>query len=221
MTKKEILKDTFGYASFRPGQEEVIDSILAGRDVLAVMPTGAGKSLCYQIPALLLPGMTVVISPLISLMKDQVNALKEAGCPAAFLNSSLSAAEHSQTMDAVLGGEIKLLYIAPERLQRADMSLLTANEKAPLVVVDEAHCVSQWGHDFRTSYLEIADFIKKNGKKNRPVTAAFTATATEKVRDDIENLLGLKNPFRINTGFDRPNLYFEVQKPKEKKLALL
>ena len=221
MNKHDILKTIFGYTSFRCGQEEVIDAILSGTDVLAVMPTGAGKSLCYQIPALLLPGMTVVISPLISLMKDQVSALREAGCPAAFLNSSLNAAEYSQTMDRVFKGEIKLLYIAPERLQKTELSILISDGKIPLVVVDEAHCVSQWGHDFRTSYLQITDFIQKASTKKRPVTAAFTATATEKVRSDIEKFLALKNPFCINTGFDRPNLYFEVQKPAEKTAALL
>jgi len=221
MNKHDILKNIFGYTSFRPGQENVVDAILSGLDVLAVMPTGAGKSLCYQIPALLLPGMTVVISPLISLMKDQVNALVEAGCPAAFLNSSLSATEYNQTMDKVFNDEIKLLYIAPERLQKTELSILTANGKVPLVVVDEAHCVSQWGHDFRTSYLQIADFIQKSAGEKRPITAAFTATATVKVRNDIEKLLALENPFYINTGFDRPNLYFEVQKPAEKTTALL
>ena len=219
MDKLSILKDVFGYTAFRPGQEEVIDAILSGTDVLAVMPTGAGKSLCYQIPALLLPGMTVVVSPLISLMKDQVNALRKAGCPAAFLNSSLSPAEYNQTMNDISRGDVKLLYIAPERLQRT--SALFEEGHAPLVVVDEAHCVSQWGHDFRTSYLDIADFIQKTRGRTRPVTAAFTATATLKVRNDIENLLALKNPFFVNTGFDRPNLYFEVQKPAEKKTALL
>jgi ATP-dependent DNA helicase RecQ len=219
VNKDDVLKNTFGYPSFRPGQEEVIDSILAGRDVLAVMPTGAGKSLCYQIPALLLPGMTVVISPLISLMKDQVNTLNEAGCNAAFLNSSLSEDEYSQTMDDVFSGKIKLLYIAPERLQKSEMSVLTSRVDVPLVVIDEAHCVSQWGHDFRTSYLQIADFIRL--MESRPVTAAFTATATLQVKDDIEEQLGLIKPFCINTGFDRPNLYFEVQKPKDKKSALL
>jgi len=221
MNKYDILKNIFGYTSFRPGQEKVIDAILSGMDVLAVMPTGAGKSLCYQIPALLLPGMTVVISPLISLMKDQVNALMEAGCPAAFLNSSLNAAEYSQTMDKVFNDEIKLLYIAPERLQKTELSIMTADGKVPLVVVDEAHCVSQWGHDFRTSYLQIADFIKKAAVEKRPITAAFTATATVKVRNDIEKLLALQNPFFVNTGFDRPNLYFEVQKPSDKTAALL
>ena len=221
MNKYDILKTTFGYTSFRPGQESVIDSVLSGRDVLAVMPTGAGKSLCYQIPALLLPGMTLVISPLISLMKDQVNALREAGCPAAFLNSSLSGAEYNQVMDGVLRGETKLLYIAPERLQKIEQSFMNVKTKIPLIVVDEAHCVSQWGHDFRTSYLQIADFIRKIAIEKQPVTAAFTATATAKVRNDIEKLLVLRNPFFINTGFDRPNLYFEVQKPADKKTALL
>ena len=221
MDKNGVLKNTFGYTSFRPGQEEVIDSILSGRDVLALMPTGAGKSLCYQIPALLLPGMTIVISPLISLMKDQVSSLKEAGCPAAFLNSSLSAAEYSQVMDEVLNGEIKLLYIAPERLQKAELSVLTAGGKVPLVVIDEAHCVSQWGHDFRPSYLQIANFVRMASIEKRPVTAAFTATATANVRNDIEKLLALKNPFFISTGFDRSNLYFEIQKPTVKTAALL
>ncbi|MDR1839434.1 MAG: DNA helicase RecQ, partial [Treponema sp.] len=219
MDKLSILKEKFGYDSFRPGQEETIDAILDGTDVLAVMPTGAGKSLCYQIPALLLDGMTIVISPLISLMKDQVSALHEAGCEAAFLNSSLSAREYSGTMDEILSGRVKLLYIAPERLQRAEMAQFTANAGIPLVVVDEAHCVSQWGHDFRTSYLQITDFIKTI--KPRPVVAAFTATATVNVRDDIRKILNLRSPLSVNTGFDRPNLYFEVQKPKDKKTALL
>ena len=221
LNKQDILRNTFGYDSFRPGQEDIIDSILSGRDVLAVMPTGAGKSLCYQIPALLMPGMTVVISPLISLMKDQVNALREAGCPAAFLNSSLTPGEYNQTMDDILNGEIKLLYIAPERLQKGELSALVADRRIPLVVVDEAHCVSQWGHDFRPGYLQIADFIRNAGNGKRPVTAAFTATATAKVGIDIENLLALRDPFYINTGFDRPNLYFEVQKPENKSRALL
>jgi ATP-dependent DNA helicase RecQ len=217
VTKNEILKTQFGYDSFRYGQEEAIDAIVSGRDLLAVMPTGAGKSLCYQIPALLLPGMTLVISPLISLMKDQVNALRENGCSAAYLNSSLSGSEYAQTMDDIHRGAVKLLYIAPERLQRADLPLHESS--VPLVVIDEAHCVSQWGHDFRTGYLEISRFIKSI--QPRPVTAAFTATATPRVRADIERLLCLKNPLSINTGFDRPNLYLEVQKPRDKKAALL
>jgi ATP-dependent DNA helicase RecQ len=213
--KSDILRTKFGYDSFRPGQEEAIDAIVSGRDLLAVMPTGAGKSLCYQIPALLLPGMTIVISPLISLMKDQVNALRENGCAAAYLNSSLSNQEYVQTMEEIHRDRIKLLYIAPERLQRTDLP----TDNVPLVVIDEAHCVSQWGHDFRTSYLEIASFI--GSIQPRPVTAAFTATATPKVKADIERLLCLEQPLSINTGFDRPNLYFEVQKPHEKKAALL
>ncbi|MDR2729460.1 MAG: DNA helicase RecQ [Treponema sp.] len=218
MNKLTILREKFGYSSFRPGQEDVIDAILAGTDALAVMPTGAGKSLCYQIPALMLEGMTIIISPLISLMKDQVSALKEVGCDAAFLNSSLSGREYSDTIHQIMSGNIKLLYIAPERLQRDDMSEFAANN-IPLVVVDEAHCVSQWGHDFRTSYLQIAKFIKSIDP--RPVVAAFTATATVNVRNDIRKLLSLRNPLSVNTGFDRPNLYFEVQKPKDKKIALL
>ena len=223
LSKHEILKNQFGCESFRPGQEAAVDAILSGRDLLAVMPTGAGKSLCYQIPALMLPGMTIVISPLISLMKDQVHALQGAGCTAAFLNSSLSGQEYAQTAGKLRSGKIKLLYIAPERLQRLDLSMFekegSVAEITPLIVIDEAHCVSQWGHDFRTSYLEIADFIKKI--RPRPVTAAFTATATPKVKEDICRLLGLKNPVSLCTGFDRPNLYFEVQKPENKKAALL
>jgi ATP-dependent DNA helicase RecQ len=217
--KYQALKKQFGFTGFRPGQEEIIDALLAGNDVLAVMPTGAGKSLCYQIPALLLPGMTLVISPLISLMKDQVNALREAGYPAAFLNSSLNAAEYAQVMGEISGGAVKLLYIAPERLQKVQMAGFAANGNIPLIVVDEAHCVSHWGHDFRTSYLQIRQFIKDLSP--RPVTAAFTATATVKVRDDIVRLLALRKPFIITTGFDRPNLFFEVQKPGDKKIALL
>jgi len=220
--KYDILKKLFGYDSFRQGQEEAIDGVMSGRDTLAVMPTGAGKSLCYQIPAMLLPGMTIVISPLISLMKDQVNALRGAGCAAAYLNSSLNAQEYFQTIGEINSGSIKLLYIAPERLQRGDIFAdegTTKSAPPPLIVIDEAHCISQWGHDFRTSYLEIAGFIKSINP--RPITAAFTATATPKVRDDIERLLALKKPLLINTGFDRPNLYFEVQKPHDKKAALL
>ena len=217
--KYDILRSRFGYESFRPGQEEAIDAILGGRDIVAVMPTGAGKSLCYQIPAMLLPGMTIVISPLISLMKDQVNALRAAGCPAAFLNSSLSNSEYTRTVKEIRGGRVKLLYLAPERLQRANLPTPDEHETPPLVIIDEAHCVSQWGHDFRTSYLEIADFIKNI--KPRPTTAAFTATATPKVKEDIERFLCLKTPLSLSTGFDRPNLYFEVQKPGNKKAALL
>jgi ATP-dependent DNA helicase RecQ len=227
----ELLKNYFGYTSFRPGQEEVINAILSGQDTLAVMPTGAGKSLCYQIPALLLPGLTVVISPLIALMKDQVRSLKEAGLEAGCVNSSISPAEYNQTMDSVLSGKLKLLYLAPERLwtgprgreasplEKAELPALVSRVKVPLVVIDEAHCLSQWGHDFRPSYLQIAGFV--SGLKPRPVTAAFTATATTRVKEDILTLLTLNSPFAITTGFDRPNLYFEVQKPGDKNAALI
>jgi ATP-dependent DNA helicase RecQ len=224
LDKYDILKNHFGYTAFRPGQDEVIEAILAGQDVLAVMPTGAGKSLCYQIPALLLPGITVVVSPLISLMKDQVQALRESGCKAVFLNSSQSPAEYYETVDQISSGEVKLLYVAPERLRRtfgpgADIPFFAENGAVPLVVIDEAHCVSQWGHDFRPGYLQIAECI--GGLRPRPVTGAFTATATPGVRGDIERLLELRRPFSITTGFDRPNLYFEVQKPRDKKAALM
>ncbi|MDR0375693.1 MAG: DNA helicase RecQ [Treponema sp.] len=228
--KFAVLKEYFGYTEFRSGQEAVIDAILAGKDALAVMPTGAGKSLCYQIPALLLDGLTVVISPLISLMKDQVNALREAGAPSACLNSSLSQEEYAATMKLLRQGDCKILYIAPERLlkenflqiQQRMQSMSRDGEdsrKIALVVIDEAHCISQWGHDFRPSYLYIAEFIKTLDQ--RPVIAAFTATATLKVKEDILSILFLREPFVITTGFDRQNLYFEVRKPKSKSAALL
>jgi ATP-dependent DNA helicase RecQ len=216
---RSILKTFFGYPSFRPGQEEVITAILAGKDVLAVMPTGAGKSLCYQVPALLLEGLTVVVSPLISLMKDQVNALVQAGVEVAYLNSSLSPAEYAETMRRAFSGEYRLLYIAPERLFKGELVRLAESRDIPLVVIDEAHCVSQWGHDFRPSYLRIAEFIRS--LKNRPATAAFTATATVKVKEDILRALELRRPFTITTGFDRKNLYFGVKKPRNKEGALL
>ncbi|MDR3336084.1 MAG: DNA helicase RecQ [Treponema sp.] len=217
--KHAILKNHFGYTSFRPGQEEVIDAILAGKDALAVMPTGAGKSLCYQTPALLLEGLTVVISPLISLMKDQVNALEDAGIPAAYLNSSLSQEAYADTISRVVSGEIKILYVAPERLQKGLPPQISLSREIPLTVIDEAHCVSQWGHDFRPSYLQITEFITRLPK--RPITAAFTATATGKVREDIIRMLNLKEPFTLTTGFNRENLYFEVRHPKDKFQALL
>jgi ATP-dependent DNA helicase RecQ len=217
-----ILKKYFGYSQFRPGQEEVINAILEGRDVLAVMPTGAGKSLCYQIPALLLKGLTLVVSPLISLMKDQVNALQDAGVPAAFLNSSLGPGEYQETISRAARGEYKLLYIAPERLRRGFLPPFEESPGSPdisLVVIDEAHCISQWGHDFRPSYLEITAFIRQF--KKRPITAAFTATATGNVKEDIQRILALRDPLVRSTGFDRSNLYFEVQKPQDKFEALL
>ncbi|MDR2768155.1 MAG: DNA helicase RecQ [Treponema sp.] len=219
LDKFDILKQYFGYDVFRRGQADVIDAILRQRDLLALMPTGAGKSLCYQIPALMLDGLAVVISPLISLMKDQVEALRSSGIHAAYLNSSLARGEYADTMNRAMRGEYTILYIAPERLDRGDMQALSAALPVPLVVIDEAHCVSQWGHDFRHSYLEIALFIKQLAQ--RPAVAAFTATATPKVKDDIIAQLQLRDPFFITTGFDRENLYFEVQKPKDKYLALL
>jgi ATP-dependent DNA helicase RecQ len=187
--KYRILKTYFGFTHFRQGQEEIIDALLSGRDALAVMPTGAGKSLCYQIPALLLPGLTVVISPLISLMKDQVNALSDAGIPAAYLNSSLSPREYADTLAKADQGDYRILYLAPERLRREDMYRLGESLRIPMVVIDEAHCISQWGHDFRPSYRRIAAFIA--GLADRPPAAAFTATATPRVREDILSLLGL------------------------------
>jgi ATP-dependent DNA helicase RecQ len=217
--KAGVLKQYFGYGAFRPGQEEVIDALLEGRDVLAVMPTGGGKSLCYQIPALLLPGLTLVISPLISLMKDQVEALRSSGVRSAFLNSALSRPDYADTMNRALRGEYAILYVAPERLSGEDLRQLSSALPISLVVIDEAHCVSQWGHDFRTSYLDIALFI--DGLAVRPPVAAFTATATPKVQEDIRRLLKLAEALSVSTGFNRPNLYFEVQKPKDKYLALL
>jgi ATP-dependent DNA helicase RecQ len=222
LNKEDILKRYFGYTQFRPGQEEVIGAILSGRDALAVMPTGAGKSLCYQIPALMMEGLTLVISPLISLMKDQVSALREAGVPAAFLNSSLGSGEYTDTVFRAAAGEYKILYIAPERLGKGFPAQLAESSASPgisLVVIDEAHCVSQWGHDFRPSYLEITPFIRQLAA--RPVTAAFTATATARVREDIMRILSLKDPYALTTGFDRSNLSFEVQKPKDRFAALL
>jgi ATP-dependent DNA helicase RecQ len=210
--KFTILKTHFGYTEFRPGQENAIDALLAGQDVLAIMPTGAGKSLCYQIPAMLLDGLTVVISPLISLMKDQVNALQDADIPAAYLNSSLSPSEYTQTITRAVQGEYKILYIAPERLQRGLPPALMESRRIAMVVIDEAHCISQWGHDFRPSYLQITEFIRQITPQ--PVTAAFTATATGKVREDILRILKLEEPFTLTTGFNRENLYFEVQKPR-------
>ena len=217
--KLGVLKTYFGYAAFRPGQEKVIDALLAGRDALAVMPTGAGKSLCYQIPALMLEGLTVVISPLISLMQDQVNALLDAGVPSACLNSALQPGMYAETLSRASRGEFRILYIAPERLQRNDIRRLAAGQALTMVVIDEAHCVSQWGHDFRPSYLLITDFI--NSLPSRPITAAFTATATGKVQKDISRMLGLESPFTLVTGFNRENLYFEVQKLRDKQAALL
>ncbi len=212
--KRALLKRYFGHAAFRGGQEALIDAILSGRDVLGVMPTGGGKSVCYQLPALLLPGLTVVVSPLISLMKDQVAALTEAGIPAAFLNSSLSFEQLRSTYAKASAGQYKLLYVAPERLETESFLSLTARVPVSLLAVDEAHRISQWGQDFRPSYLKIAAFL--SALPHRPVIAAFTATATAQVRADIIGHLGLANPLCNITGFDRPNLYFEVLHPNSK-----
>ena len=219
MDKYTVLKHHFGYASFRGGQERLIDAVLDGRDVLGIMPTGGGKSLCYQIPALLLPGMTVVVSPLISLMKDQVMALKNAGVAAAYVNSSLTGEQLARVYDNIRRGVYKLLYIAPERLQSDGFAELARRLPIALLAVDEAHCISQWGNDFRPSYLRIADFIRV--LPTRPVVAAFTATATEQVRRDIEDKLEMRAPLRVVTGFDRPNLRFEVLRPRQRPAALL
>lgn len=218
-TPEEALKVLFGYDTFRPGQKALIDSILAGRDTFAVMPTGAGKSLCYQIPALLLPGITLVISPLISLMQDQVKALNEAGVPAAFINSSLSEGAYFETVDMIRQGFYKIVYVAPERLTAEGFVSLAKKVPISMVTVDEAHCISQWGQDFRPSYMKIVEFIKMLDK--RPILSAFTATATENVREDIINTLELRGPFVMVTGFDRENLFFQVEKPRDKDEYIL
>ena len=204
----EALTRYFGYDSFRPGQQGIVEALLAGRDVLGVMPTGAGKSVCYQIPAALSPGMTLVISPLISLMRDQVDALNDLGLPAAFINTTQTPDEQAMVFAQAAAGQIKLLYVAPERLETGRFRDFAARTPISLIAVDEAHCVSQWGQDFRSSYLGIGDFIA--GLPQRPPVGAFTATATERVRRDIVGLLGLRDPAVTVTGFDRPNLYFDV-----------
>lgn len=211
------LKRYFGYDSFRPGQSGLVDAILAGRDVLGVMPTGAGKSVCYQIPATLLPGVTIVISPLISLMRDQVDALNDAGIPAAYVNTTQGGDEQAMVLAQAAQGDIKLLYVAPERLETERFRNFATRVPISLVAVDEAHCVSQWGQDFRSSYLSIGEFIA--GLPARPTVAAFTATATERVRRDIIGILGLNAPQVTVTGFDRENLYFDVLKIETKYKA--
>ena len=219
MDKFSILKQYFGHDAFRPGQEALVDGILSGRDALGIMPTGGGKSLCYQVPALLLPGVTLVISPLISLMKDQVAALEAAGVSAAFLNSSQSLEESRQVWSRVRRGECRLLYVAPERLENQRFLELAAALEIPLVAVDEAHCISQWGQDFRPSYLKISAFV--SSLPRRPVLAAFTATATVQVQEDVVRQLDLRDPVRVVTGFDRPNLFFDVRRPRKKLPELL
>ena len=214
-----ILKKVFGYDSFRPGQEEIVSRLLAGQDVLAVMPTGAGKSICYQVPALLLPGITIVVSPLVSLMKDQVGALVQAGVAAAFLNNSLTDNQKALMLHRAREGWYKIIYVAPERLEMPGFQRFAQERPISMVTVDEAHCISQWGQDFRPSYLRIKAFV--DSLPSRPVVGAFTATATAHVRDDIREQLALQKPYEVTTSFDRPNLYFETrralpsQKPKE------
>lgn len=213
----EALTRYFGYDSFRPGQQGIVEALLAGHDVLGVMPTGAGKSVCYQIPAALSPGVTLVVSPLISLMRDQVDALNDLGLPAAFINTTQTPDEQAMVFAQAAAGQIKLLYVAPERLETGRFRDFAARTPISLIAVDEAHCVSQWGQDFRSSYLGIGDFIA--GLPQRPPVGAFTATATERVRRDIVGLLGLRNPAVTVTGFDRPNLYFDVVKLETKYKA--
>ena len=212
--KTTILKKYFGYDEFREGQEELIDNILNGRDALGIMPTGAGKSLCFQIPALMFEGITLVISPLISLMKDQVSALNQAGIHAAYLNSSLSYRQYQLALSYAKEGRYKIIYVAPERLTSPEFLEFAIDSNISMISIDEAHCVSQWGQDFRPSYLKILDFIELLNR--RPIVSAFTATATEEVREDIVSILRLENPFKKLTGFDRSNLSFSVKKPKDK-----
>lgn len=208
MDKYEVLKHCFGHSRFRQGQEELVDAVLSGRDALGIMPTGGGKSLCYQIPALLLGGITIVISPLISLMKDQVAALKNAGISAAYINSSLTAEQLRLVYRRAREGAYKLLYVAPERLETEGFAALMQAVTVSLVAVDEAHCISQWGQDFRPSYRSIPDFVAS--LPQRPPVTALTATATAEVQQDIVRLLELHDPVRCVTGFDRPNLFFDV-----------
>ena len=214
MSPEEILKQYFGYDSFREGQGTIINAILEGRDVLAVMPTGAGKSICYQVPALMLPGITIVISPLISLMQDQVKSLNDNGIHAAYINSSLSDSQISRALTAAANGQYKIIYVAPERLESQEFLDFSRRVHISMVTVDEAHCISQWGQDFRPSYLKIVDFVK--GLEHRPILSAFTATATEEVKNDIACILGLKEPRIVVTGFDRENLYYQVENIRRK-----
>lgn len=215
----KLLKKYFGYDSFRKGQEEIIDTILRGKDACAIMPTGAGKSICYQVPALLLEGITIVISPLISLMQDQVKALNEAGIHAAYINSTLTMAQTSKALEYASQGLYKIIYVAPERLESCEFMYFATHTKISMITVDEAHCISQWGQDFRPSYVKIVDFIKQLPK--RPIISAFTATATKEVKDDIICTLGLDNPEIVLTGFDRENLYYSVEHIKKKKDYIL
>lgn len=215
----QILNETFGYSAFRPGQLPLINAILSGRDAFGVLPTGAGKSLCYQLPALLFPGITLVLSPLISLMDDQISALRRIGIPACCIHSAMSVQDCDTAVRTLREGRCKLVYVSPERLQRPDFFSLLHTLPLSLVVVDEAHCISQWGHDFRPSYRRIPDVL--TSLSVRPVIAAFTATATPRVRQDIADCLHLQNPERITTSFDRPNLFFDVRRTENKDSDLI
>jgi len=217
--KLSVLKEYFGHDSFREGQDRITDSLLGGHDVLGIMPTGAGKSICYQVPALMFDGITIVVSPLISLMKDQVSALVQSGVAAAYINSSLTHAQYLKVLQNTESGKYKIIYVAPERLCAPAFLGICRNLNISMVAVDETHCVSQWGQDFRPSYLKIPDFI--DALNSRPVVGAFTATATGDVRDDIKTLLRLVSPLVVTTGFDRPNLFFSVMQPKNKSIELM
>lgn len=218
MNRNDLLYRIFGYTAFRPGQEKLIDAVLSGQDVFGIMPTGGGKSICYQIPALMLPGITLVISPLISLMQDQVAALKSAGIPAAYINSTLTGPQIQAVYRNLLAGKYKIVYVAPERLDYTGFGSIAQRLMISFLAVDEAHCISQWGQDFRPSYLRIVDFI--NSLPYRPVVGAYTATATFQVQKDVEKILKLKQPVRAVTGFDRPNLFFDVIHPELKEREL-
>ena len=219
MKPTEVLKTHFGYDAFRPGQEEIVEAILDGRDALAIMPTGAGKSICYQVPALMLPGITLVVSPLISLMQDQVKALNDAGIHAAFINSALTEGQIRKALSLAAQGVYKIIYVAPERLESWEFQEFAARTEISMVTVDEAHCISQWGQDFRPSYVKIVDFIRR--LQRRPIVSAFTATATEEVRRDILRALQLANPKVVVTGFDRENLYYSVEHIRKKDAFVL
>lgn len=217
--KFSVLKEYFGHDSYRAGQEQIVDSLLSGKDVLCIMPTGAGKSVCYQVPALIFDGVTIVVSPLISLMKDQVGSLVQSGVAAAYINSSLSPNQYAKVLKNTVAGKYKIIYVAPERLATPEFLDVCEKVNISLIAVDEAHCVSQWGQDFRPSYLKITEFISSLSR--RPIVGAFTATATDEVKADIARILQLHNPFMITTGFDRPNLFFGVEKSNSKPIKLL
>lgn len=219
MNKEGILKHYYGYDSFRPAQAEIIETILSKRDVLAIMPTSAGKSICFQVPALMLDGITIVVSPLISLMYDQVTSLKEMGIQAILLNSAMTSLEYYQAIEQLQRGEVKLLYVAPERFEQEGFLEMMQGIQISMVAVDEAHCISQWGQDFRPSYQNIDTFVAQ--LPTRPIVAAFTATATPRVRLDIKQQLKLQHPFEVVTSFDRANLYFGMEEPRDKMGRLL